>query len=170
MPDAFDFEGSRDLDTASALATKLIRRLSRHLQRCIPHSRRKLRLHVVWNFVRVNINRLSFVLAGLGHVYSATMLRRCGFTESLTRYPSCGRFQRIIDGNDLYTDTEGSYLHWDPIVHKWIRSGKVVGRSFGWRAREHMKESRSIASHITGFYATYPSKRNTNFGEGVFRS
>jgi hypothetical protein len=59
--------------------------------------------------------------------------------------------------------TEGSYLYFDPEEAVWIRSGKVCGRSFAERHKEHKTSShlKCDKSRDSRFYTHYPSKTAT---------
>ncbi len=51
---------------------------------------------------------------------------------------------------------EGAYLYFDD--NRWIRSGKVVGRSFRARHKEHEAASKKGSSR---FYRLYPAFEST---------
>ena len=67
------------------------------------------------------------------------------------------RFVPLKVGEDLFTTGEGVYLYWDPLNQVWVRSGKVAGRNFQSREREHHANARS-GKIVSGFYASYASR------------
>ena len=52
---------------------------------------------------------------------------------------------------------QGAYLYFDTNNDSWIRSGKVTGRGFSIRHREHQKRAASKRT-VSRFYLRYPSK------------
>lgn len=60
---------------------------------------------------------------------------------------------------DALPDVHGSYLYWDTIQCKWVRSGKVVGRGVAERVAEHEENSkqRTTSTKKSRFYSTYPA-------------
>ena len=54
----------------------------------------------------------------------------------------------------------GSYLYYDGNNKCWIRSGKVVGRSFAGRDNEH-RQMATQSSDSSKFYLRYPSTNST---------
>jgi hypothetical protein len=55
---------------------------------------------------------------------------------------------------------EGCYLYYDSKFHEFIRSGKVVNRSFETRHKEHRKSAELIGAgdRRSKFYNSYPTK------------
>ena len=63
----------------------------------------------------------------------------------------------------------GAYLYYDSNDEKWIRSGKVTGRSFATRDHEHKKKA-SAKFLSSKFYRRYPSQnRHTTSGSTAGR-
>jgi hypothetical protein len=73
----------------------------------------------------------------------------------------------VVGTSDSFTaaakKTEGCYLYFDQEEAVWIRSGKVCGRTFAERHKEHKKSSelKCEMSRQSRFYTHYPSKTAT---------
>jgi hypothetical protein len=73
------------------------------------------------------------------------------------------RFQNrtnILKKSPASISFEGCYLYYFESERVWIRSGKVTGRSFEARHKEHRNGSklRTLADMASNFYSTYPSE------------
>jgi hypothetical protein len=70
---------------------------------------------------------------------------------------------KIINNLNLLT-AEGCYLYYDKIDHAWRRSGKVSGRGFGDRHKDHFNNAKNSGSSTSTkqskLYTEYPSKES----------
>ena len=57
---------------------------------------------------------------------------------------------------NVESNLQGAYLYYDMNDNKWIRSGKVTGRGFDVRHKEHQKKAK-CHNHQSKFYSRYPS-------------
>ena len=58
---------------------------------------------------------------------------------------------------EVHPTDEGAYLYFDTNRRVFVRSGKVVGRGFDKRDREHLLASKA-STPSSNFYRAYPSK------------
>jgi hypothetical protein len=79
----------------------------------------------------------------------------------------CSFIPLVVRSSDSLTPAaekmEGCYLYFDGEEAVWIRSGKVCGRTFAERHKEHKKSSelKCETSRQSRFYTHYPSKTAT---------
>ena len=83
----------------------------------------------------------------------------------LLKHPvSCNGVGNVfLFADGLLLEFEGSYLYYDCVNHKWIRSGKVSGRRMNLRLLDHKNNCLNAGtSSSTGsqLYTRYPSKHS----------
>jgi len=71
------------------------------------------------------------------------------------------KFIPLKDGTAAAKESEGCYHYYDTTGGDWIRSGKVIGRPFEARHKEHQKSSLLKESTPSRFYTTFPSRDGT---------
>jgi hypothetical protein len=71
----------------------------------------------------------------------------CLLTSRTSQFTKCS----------LCADHEGAYLYYDANKSVWIRSGKVVGRGFGARNSEHIKEASKPKPSSDFYHYYYPT-------------
>ena len=168
LPNDVNDQGSDGLQEETNILLKLLwARLDQHIIDRVPQSKRK---HWIWQFIRKNLSRVAAVMILFDHVVHdlerfATNPKKC----LLRNVSSQGRsFVPLVVGtSDSFTSaakkTEGCYLYFDQEEAVWIRSGKVCGRTFAERHKEHKKSSelKCEMSRQSRFYTHYPSKTAT---------
>ena len=76
----------------------------------------------------------------------------------------------FIQAENEQSKLQGAYLHFDKNDEKWIHSGKVTGRCFDMRNKEHMKCANEKYP-TQSFYVRYPAKssvRATSSGKNGY--
>ena len=148
------------LAEADYLLTLLKARLNKHIQEKVLDV--KKHEHLVFTFVRSNLNRLSAMLVYFGH--AMTDLRRANENTCLL-----GRVEAFLRATDILL--EGCYTVYDPIESVWIRSGKAVGSASSspragllnrWEGKSgHRATAGKITADETNKFALcYPTRSN----------
>jgi hypothetical protein len=153
-------------EQANILLKLLWARLDQHIIDRVPQSKHK---HWIWQFVRKNLSRVAAAMILFDHVVHdlerfATNPKKCLLRNVSSQGLS---FIPLVVATSASTEaarkTEGSYLYFDREEAVWIRSGKVCGRKFAERHKEHKKSSelKCETSRQSRFYTHYPSKTAT---------
>ena len=137
-------------DRSAKLAEILLRRLSTHIRTRVKAISKHM--HPVFIWTAENIPRLSALFIHMGiilpHFSEATdgclLLSSTAFTK--IDNTNCGR--------------EGCYLFYDKFKQRWIRSGKVAGKTVDFQSRykQHL-DSAQKCTRSSKFYTHYPSKQ-----------
>ena len=130
----------------------MLGRLTQHINIRIEDSRKKE--HWCLNWARDNFAQMSAVMVLYDHVKEDI---QCLDNTTLL-LKSIQNF--VIFGEDEER-MQGAYLYYDTNDEKWIRSGKVTGRSFLDRHKEHKKKA-SQSEATSRFYLRYPSVTKSN--------
>lgn len=77
-----------------------------------------------------------------------------------TKSPLANKYNNKFILCASFSNREGTYLYYDNNLDEFIRSGKVCGRVFLERHKEHECESRKDGNGGNHFYFMYPSKGN----------
>jgi hypothetical protein len=136
---------------AEKLLTLLLPRLTAHVTRRIQDP--KKHDHWCFQWAAKNFGRVAAIMVLYGHMEED--LKCLDLSETLLGPP--GNFLLPVDEDG---EQEGAYLYFDTNNSRWIRSGKVTGRSFMTRHKEHQKASKLTTSqHLDSrFYTRYHSK------------
>jgi hypothetical protein len=166
--DTVIFSNDRGADILQEETNTLLKllwaRLDLHIEDKVPQSKRK---HWIWKFVRKNLSRVAAAMILFDHAVHDLERFATDPTKCLLRNVSSqGRsFVPLVVGtSDSFTQAankmEGCYLYFDREEAEWIRSGKVCGRTFAERHKEHKKgsELKCEISRESRFYTRYPSK------------
>ena len=71
----------------------------------------------------------------------------------------------LLCNDNLPPPLQGTYLYFDTKSEEWKRSGKVTGRGFLERDREHFNNARAtLTPNNSTFYAGYPSVESPRAG------
>lgn len=117
---------------------------------------------IVW--FEGNLGRLAAVIYLQGHIRADIRCARA--SDALLADGS--RFMVISDSGDATPGTgrlEGAYLHYHPMLHRFVRAGKAVRTGgFARRQKEHSDASRLLTqSNLdSNFYTTYPLRSAKN--------
>ena len=150
------------------LEKQLRQRLCRHIQNRIPEGKKKLRSSHVWDFVRMNLQRVAMVLIQTGHVLPSDVLVHVrGVCKCLLAPATSERLMQLRPDVPLFNAGEGVYLYWDPVNAVWVRSGKISGRPFSRRHDEHLRSARA-GNTVSGFYAAHASEQCNDHVAGVW--
>ena len=164
----FVLEGSEldavDLDMknrADYLQKLLLQRLKSHIVKRVKETQRESS-RWIFQFVASNAARLSAVMTIQGHVIED--LEYLDQSDCLLS----GRENFVRCDAPAAVDREGGYLYRDRNRNWFLRSGKVVGRSFLERDKEHKAGARRGTG--SKFYELYPSKElgNAPRAKGTF--
>jgi hypothetical protein len=146
---------------ADLLFRVLWTRLDQHIQDRVPELK-----HAHWvftEFVRMNLSRMAAIMVHFDHIQDdleclVTRSNKCLLRNASS---SANKFIPVEDGTTAAKELEGSYLYYDTAGGDWIRSGKVVGRAFDVRHKEHRQCSLLKESTSSKFYTTFPSRDAT---------
>jgi hypothetical protein len=119
---------------SDALCRILFSRLNEHIKLRVTDSAK--RIHWVWDFVRNNLSRMASIMVLMNHIQDD--LEAMGRHRDRYFLRHCEAFTPISVNTMQETTTEirnheGCYLYYDCQTHAFIRSGKVVFRSFDAR-------------------------------------
>jgi hypothetical protein len=144
---------------ADSLQVQLTARLASHVS-CRVNDEAK---HNHWSlrWAASNFARLAAVMILFSHVKED--LECLDATDSLLA--PIGNF---LLATNAESQLEGAYLYADKNRGKWVRSGKVIGRSFAVRGGEHAKAAwlKTSRDQASKFYSSYPSKNAQLYSTG----
>ena len=157
-----------DRSRADVLRSLLRSRLITHKQKKVAVDRQQ---HWTIEWTLLNLSHVSALIVLANHV--KVDLSCVGVKDSLLPATTANFMQ--VTTNEL-EKVEGSYLYYDDMNGKWIRSGKVVGssttnRCIGMRNKEHQKsaELREHKDMESLFYMSYPSETVARTSDGLRR-
>lgn len=149
------------MDQADDLSRLLIQRLKIHIDNKVNQG---LENHYSLTWFGKNIPQLAAMLVMSEQVKEEPDLVKSSASLLKPPLPTSqrGKFMQAKGGILKY---EGSYLHYDGKNRKWIRSGKVSGRSMGYRLEEHKTEAQKIGGRgslkkSSQLYSRYPSNNS----------
>ena len=159
------------METANKLVLTMQQRLDLHVADPTRVDKRR-RYHYSLDFVRDNIPAMSAAICLSDHIVHH--LDSFRVDECLLAHPndSVGggfrSFPKEPAGSNL-SSLEGSYLHYDKVKKKWIRSGKASGAGvdacFKGRGNTNTKNDRLIKQmREHRFYREYPAMGVPNVG------
>ncbi len=166
VKDAFDssdccLEVCSDVPKLQVRADLLFRilwtRLDQHVKDRVPPTKHE---HWVFDFVRMNLSRMAAVMVYFDHIQDDLECLVGRSNKCLLRNAS-NNFIPLKNGTPAAKELEGCYLYYDTTGGDWIRSGKVIGRPFQVRHKEHQKHSLLKESTSSRFYTTFPSRDAT---------
>ena len=133
---------------ADSLYKSLSNRLTRHIRRRI--SDQKKREHWCLQWESKNFAPMAALMILFGHIKEE--IDCLGDNSTLLKSA-----EYFIPAENEQSKLQGAYLHFDKNDEKWIRSGKVTGRGFDMRNKEHMKCANEKYP-TQSFYVRYPAK------------
>ena len=110
---------------------------------------------------RNNLGRFCCLVTLLGHTIDDI---ECATADSTLL---CHPQDRFVSASGTIGDLEGCYLHYDSILHRWVRSGLAVGsdalprRSMNYAQSQHIQRSRTKGSNKR-FELYYPDRMLDN--------
>ena len=122
-------------------------RFERHLRLRITNRSKHNHWSLLWS--RKNITVIAAIMVLFDHVKRDLSC----LDESTTLLSTHGNYLMIAN---VESNLQGAYLYYDMNDNKWIRSGKVTGRGFDVRHKEHQKKAK-CHNHQSKFYSRYPS-------------
>jgi hypothetical protein len=136
---------------ANSLQVQLTARLASHVSRRINDEAKHNHWSLRW--AAANFARLAAIMILFSHVKED--LECLDATDSLL-----APVRNFLLATNAEAQLEGAYLYEDKNRGKWVRSGKVIGRSFAVRGGEHTKASmlQTSRDQASKFYSLYPSK------------
>jgi hypothetical protein len=141
----------------SILATRLNEHILERVEKQVKRD------HWCWHFVRRNLSRISAIMLLLGHVRKDL---ECTSTKlDLLRNVSDGSYF-VRANNQEVESLEGCYLYRDEANGYFVRSGKVIGRSFLERHKEHVKCAMKQDTK-SRFYRTYPAREAVGYSHAL---
>jgi hypothetical protein len=141
-------------EKADMLAKVLRRRMPNFLSSRI--SNETVRSHWAIKLAGKNLSFVAAYMVLVDHVKAD--LSCLDDTKSLLANRHSNRFILC----DSFPNHEGTYLYYDNNIEEFIRSGKVCGRGFVERHKEHSRESRKEGNGGNHFYFMYPTKENVS--------
>ena len=136
------------IDKADVLQKKLVERLTHHIRRRVNPKKQN---HWCLSWASSNFAQMAALMILSNHIKD-----EIDCLDSNTTLLKRGEYFFITAENEE-AKKQGVYLHYDTNDGKWIRSGKVTGRGFDARNKEHRKYA--AAKHATSrFYRRYPTK------------
>ena len=121
---------------------------------------------------RNNLGRFCCIVTLLGHTIEDI---ECATADSTLL---CHPQDRFVSASGTIGDLEGCYLHYDNILHRWVRSGLAVGsdglprRSMNYAQSQHIQRSRTKGSNKR-FELYYPDRtldNNSSIRRGWFQN
>jgi len=142
--------GESELQSSDTLNILLCSRLRDHVKKKIKDSKKHSHWSLKW--VASNFGRVAAIMQLNGHIKSDLECLEADSTLLGSENNFC------LATNDE-SKQQGAYLYYDQNDRKWIRSGKVINRSFAIRHLEHSKGAKltTADSQSSRFYSRYPS-------------
>ena len=144
------------MDLADILIVKLRTRLTDHINTRIDDEKKREHWSMKW--ANLNLPPVAAYMTLCGHIKNNIICTDAN--QSLLCSP---KHFLIASNNEALLS--GCYLYYDRNNECWIRSGKVVGRSFADRDEEHRRMA-TKSSDSSKFYLRYPSKNSTRQSQG----
>lgn len=147
------------ISRAADLTGRLGHRLKRHLLWRVPDASK--RNHPCWRLFLQNTSVAAVVMTLFNHV--KRNLSSIGETECFLTTSNMNNF--LLCNDNLLPSFQGTYLYYDTKSEKFVRSGKVTGRGFIERDKEHFKNAKSsTTANNSTFYSKYPSVESSRSG------